>query len=216
MQQGVYDIMIVDIKPHKINLPPQQIYKFEANDDMIKYMQDFAPRCNYDEEHNGCSYSVPRDAFPSTEKGFMSFISWVNACLDYIKNDLKIDCERVEVSQAWLTRSKKGYKIKRHHHSNSIFSAVYYVHDTNGTKLYQENEWTKDLWDGMVFPISPTVTKTEIPYVHPAKAGDLIVFPSAMQHDSEPQTQDLRYIVALNSFPRGMLGHYEILTGVSI
>ena len=204
--------MIVEIKPRIINLPPQELYLFEAPADMVVRMQKLADNLEFIPEVKNRAISSPRQEI---NPEFKFFVRWVEACLGFVKDDLDLMCDRVEVTQMWMNRATKGYKVHKHHHPNSMFSAVYYVQDTNGTRFFQESLWSKDF--GLLSPMKHPNQGIEHVYEHSAKAGQLLVFPSQMQHDSAEQTHEgYRYTMALNAFPKGVIGDYNKLSGMEL
>lgn len=204
--------MIVEIKPHIIKLPPQELYLFEAPADMVVRMQELADNLEFGPEEENRAISYPR---LEINPEFKFFVRWVEACLSFVKDDLHLLCERVEVTQMWMNRSTKGYKVHRHHHPNSMFSAVYYVQDTNGTRFMQQSLWSKDF--GLLSPMETPSRGIESAYEHCAKAGQLLVFPSQMVHDSAEQIDEgYRYTVALNAFPKGAIGDFNTLSGMEL
>jgi len=117
------------------------------------------------------------------------------------------------ISQSWLNLTKPGEHHHKHRHSNSYISGVVYI-DANIEKdkiyfydrVYRElfvkpknhNLWNSDSWH---FPV---------------KTGDIILFPSSLEHMVETvetdNQRDVRISLAFNTFLKGTIGNYASST----
>ena len=136
---------------------------------------------------------------------------------DYFKNVYKPYREvSLELTQSWCNYTEKGQWHHRHTHSNSFISGVFYPKankDTDKIYFYKDghnifsiphadddwNAWNSDSW---WFEVN---------------TGDLILFPSSLQHMVEPvETDETRISLSFNTFPIGVLGNERTLTQLII
>lgn len=120
---------------------------------------------------------------------------------------------RLRITQSWANYTKQGQWHHKHHHPNSFVSGVYYPKaDKEKDRIYffQPNrsqitldtkEW--NLWNSISWWL-------------PVETGDLILFPSTLEHMVESTSSDLRVSLALNTFPVGMLGKEDNLTRLEV
>ena len=117
-------------------------------------------------------------------------------------------------TQAWLNYTTKGQWHHKHAHPGSIISGVYYVAasgDTDKIMFFRNgykrvpfvqsefNPWNSDSW---WIPVS---------------TGDLILFPSELEHMVPPvETDDTRISLSFNTWFEGNAGSVESLTHLSL
>lgn len=116
----------------------------------------------------------------------------------------------LRITQSWLNYTKKGEGHHLHHHPNSYISGV----------LYIEGDPEKD----KIFFASPIISvNIELPTAHfnpfnskewwlPAATGNLLLFPSTLQHRVKPTETESRISLSFNTFPVGDLGRKGSLT----
>ena len=131
----------------------------------------------------------------------------------YVKEIIspKYDVE-LYITQAWLNITKPGEAHHIHAHPNSIISGVFYIETEEDDKitfvdpcnqiknlLSIEKEdftiWNSDTW------------------FFPANAGELVLFPSWLNHKVQPNekaTTD-RISLSFNTFAKGVLGNQDSL-----
>ena len=112
---------------------------------------------------------------------------------------------------SWLSVHDKGDFSPRHYHSNSWLSGVYYpiVNPMSGKFMVKARPpygWC----DGFMIPESEVEHFNDITsstYSYSPQEGDLFLFPSHLDHESEPNQSDLdRVCVAFNYTLHGNWG----------
>jgi len=132
---------------------------------------------------------------------YSEFFSWVQTCLDDYKEHFELMTEGLRVSLSWVNRSTKYSEHRSHYHPNSYISGIYYVTD-NPTPTYFECPNDKKR-SGIVI-VSNSVLDHNV-WTAPANTGELILFPSWLQHFTEPHPfEGFRMTLSLNVMPVGI------------
>jgi uncharacterized protein (TIGR02466 family) len=133
--------------------------------------------------------------------------------------DVSPDNNTLSITQSWLNRSTPGQGHHRHEHNNSFLSGVLFLTDNpvattfhSGMKMMSYYP-TKQPFMGngklqATGSLSPgSVFKPEV------QKGDLILFPSGLEHSVEAQTdQNTRYTLAFNTKVNGEAGNLATIT----
>lgn len=120
----------------------------------------------------------------------------------------------IYVSQSWLSFSKAGDVHHPHYHSNSFLTAVFYLKAEEGVdsiNLYN-NSYTFNNRHCLHIDNIPTWWTSKL-FTIPVKSGDLIIFPSYLDHGVSPipQSNRLRTALSMNTWVKGHLGVNEAL-----
>lgn len=108
----------------------------------------------------------------------------------------------MRMTTSWLTKTAPGGFSNEHHHSNSVFSGVWYPDD--GCDIMFSNPIMEHgtLW-------SPPDQLNEFStgsYHLPARRNMLVLFPSWLKHRIVRNSGDVRYSLAFNFFPADEFG----------
>lgn len=133
----------------------------------------------------------------------------------YLYEVLRID-ESVEfkIENSWVNRHEKNDFAGTHRHSNSLVSGVYYIDVDNrsGPIIFEKNKSSYNLFtDTVEVPFktdqdSLNVFNAEAWGITPEN-DELVLFPSLLYHSvGESRSDNTRYSLAFNMFPRGGLG----------
>ncbi|MBI91029.1 MAG: hypothetical protein CMQ48_03790 [Gammaproteobacteria bacterium] len=120
----------------------------------------------------------------------------------------------LQITQSWLTLSRKGESHHSHTHPNSVVSGVLYVNvaRNDGINFYRNEE---NLW----FELEPSETNYYNSYkIHVAtKVGDLVLFPSSVKHGVNKVTEDIKRVsLSFNTFFSGEMGNPEFSNALRI
>ena len=120
----------------------------------------------------------------------------------------------LQITQSWLTLSRKGESHHSHTHPNSVVSGVLYVNvaGNDGINFYRNEE---NLW----FELEPSETNYYNSYkIHVAtKIGDLVLFPSSVKHGVNKVTEDIKRVsLSFNTFFSGEMGNPEFSNALRI
>lgn len=146
-------------------------------------------------------------------QGLRSF--FMDAVKQYARKILSVN-DKLEfyITQSWINYTEKGEAHHRHMHSNSLVSGSFYIEavkEVDRLYFYREstpqiNVWNKEPnWynaDSWFFAVG---------------VGDLILFPSGLQHGVEKTTgAHTRTSLAFNTFVRGEIGAKERLNALKL
>jgi uncharacterized protein (TIGR02466 family) len=115
-----------------------------------------------------------------------------------------------EITTSWVNRSVPGQYHVSHWHSNSLVSGVIYINTNpnSGAILFHKERAHKNLWgDTLRFEFDKeTDYNTEAVGILP-KTNEILLFPSILNHSVlENTSNEERYSLAFNVFPRGVFG----------
>lgn len=120
----------------------------------------------------------------------------------------------IYISQSWISFSKPGDVHHPHYHSNSFLTAVFYLKAEDGIdsiNLYN-NSYSFNNRHCIHIDNTPTWWTSKL-FTIPVKTGDLIIFPSYLDHGVSPVPNANRWRTALsmNTWVKGHLGINEAL-----
>jgi uncharacterized protein (TIGR02466 family) len=129
-------------------------------------------------------------------------------CLEYLKYYLKEIYKAKEdieiyITQSWINYSKKNEWHHKHNHQNSFLSGVLYINtnETDQIKFYNGK------YNGIEIEPKFFDQINSKSWWIPVKNGDLLIFPSSLEHEVPKVLGDKQRIsVAFNSFIKGNLG----------
>ena len=114
----------------------------------------------------------------------------------------------LKITQSWINYTKKGQSHHRHKHPNSFVSGVYYIETSDSDSIYFYNDRTPMI---EVKSRHWGLLNSKI-WCFPAKKGNLVLFPSSLEHSvSTVTTEKTRISLSFNTFP-GKLGDDVDLT----
>ena len=128
---------------------------------------------------------------------------------EFVVNIMGSDSEMV-ITQSWLNRSGKGESHHEHKHPNSMISGVWYpqIHE----KLPPISFRTHVQRD-VTLSIKKFNNFNSSTYMLPLKMGELILFPSDIQHSvPSNQSNEERISLSFNTWCKGSAGNIEQLT----
>ena len=116
----------------------------------------------------------------------------------FLRNVLNYN-QDIKLTTSWFTRRKPDTIANTHKHVNSWWSACYYLQDESEINL------EKDI--PQIY-VNPTVwTRLNgLARTLKAKKGTLLVFPSYVLHTPVLHEKNLRYSLAMNFMPLGIVG----------
>jgi len=128
---------------------------------------------------------------------------------EFVVNIMGSDAEMV-ITQSWLNRNNKGQSHHEHSHPNSMVSGVWYpqMHEKLPPIQFKIGQQR-----GVSFSIEKYNHFNNETFILPMKRGELILFPSNLQH-SVPvnQSDEERISLSFNTWCKGSLGNLKSLT----
>jgi len=116
-------------------------------------------------------------------------------CVDIYRD--KLNLSDMFISNSWMNQMGPGAKVKPHRHEGSVVSGAYYPKTPNGSahlifhspiSMYRMN----DVFQG------ETEANTYFNFF-PAQENTLYIFPSWLQHETEINTVEERYVLSFNT-----------------
>ena len=125
---------------------------------------------------------------------------FTNSVKNFLKTSLFIN-QDIKITTSWFTKNTTdAFFDHRHKHTNSWYSAVFYLQDNSHIKFEIENPQI------YVMPKKWTIDNGSTQILI-GKKGTLFVFPSFTMHSPvRDDTNTIRYSLAMNFMPVGTVG----------
>lgn len=126
---------------------------------------------------------------------------------------LHMDPKQIQwrLQNSWAVRHSEGDWSQAHHHTNAVFSGVYYVktNDTSGNIVFTRSHDTVSTVT-FDFPFTQHNELNSKSYGITPQSGEIVMFPSHLLHSVEPnRSSEQRFAVAFNFVPTGTWGEGE-------
>jgi len=174
-----------------------------ANKDYLKTNSKLLELMEAEEFHGEQGVLHPlqtKDNHLERREDYRFFYDWIDECLEDYRQEFKLMTEKLSVSLSWANKSSNQNEHRSHFHPNSWISGIYYITD-NPTPTYFETPLPGKT--GIVVQ-SGGMLSANI-WQCPASTGELILFPSWLEHFTEPSTfVGKRITISLNVMPKGL------------
>lgn len=202
----------------KLNILPQFIYKFKSTDELLISTLNEIKNLTWQINENQTNYITEYGINLKNIKNFSNLHQWVTKCFIEVKNDLNYMCSNVEIIQSWANKSEHKMWHHGHIHPNSVFSAIYYLTDSESFTWFS----IPSIWDSNnILKLDseensyPKNARTI--YKEKSKSGNLLIFPSNLFHSvDENKDYQTRYTISFNAFPSGIIGNFDKKMGMEI
>lgn len=129
----------------------------------------------------------------------------------YVDNILSYKSKNsLYITQSWLNYTEAGQHHHLHTHSNSIISGVFYidVDEINDGITFEKSEYEQ-----IQVEVNEWNAFNSSRWIFKVKTGQLILFPSKMQHKVDiKKEKNVRISLAFNTFIKGSIGYKNNLT----
>lgn len=133
---------------------------------------------------------------------FKELFDWIDICLEDYRKSFNYSCDSLQTVLSWVNKSLGRSPHHTHTHPNSFISGIYYLTE-NPSPTYFESPITASRNGIVVISQSPLYQNI---WTCQANAGDLILFPSWLDHFTEPPEQEkTRMTLSFNIMPRGIV-----------
>jgi hypothetical protein len=127
--------------------------------------------------------------------------SWVERCINQV-GSTHFPNLKFSISDSWVSKTEFNDKLRKHKHSNSILSAVFYCRDEKTNINFFLPDPVAAKYELL---LSKNSIKEQIISINPKK-GQLLIFDSTLYHNVEKHLDiEPRYSVVFNSFFSGKL-----------
>ena len=115
-----------------------------------------------------------------------------------------------EIQNSWLMKHKKGDWSHPHIHVNSILSGIFYIQtdEESGDLIFERDHNYVNLFPPAIqVPVSERNVFNSKEWTLRPNKGNIYIFPSNLAHKvTISKSENLRYCLAFNIFPKGTLG----------
>lgn len=202
--------------PNRFEVLPQYFYRFLCDKSTTEKSLDILKKMDY---HPNIKNETSFDHRLERNEELKDLFIFFEYCLNEIKDDLYMECDKLKITQAWANKSTENQNHHWHNHPNSFLSAVFYLTDSPMPTTFAIG----DIWSpqkNFSGNLDLNVRSQVAPIYHKEDtvAGNLILFPSVVDHcvDSLHEGMEDRYTISFNTFPEGTIGSYGSLAGLTI
>jgi uncharacterized protein (TIGR02466 family) len=196
-----------------ISLFPKAVGSFQLGRDLteaeIKFIKDQPTRSNI-----GNSVSV--DNYILEAKKLSDIRSFIEKSINEYLHEVysPTDGISLRITQSWCNYSDPGQFHHRHEHPNSFLSGVFYPQaDKETDKIY----FYHSRYDQVKLPVKTWNMWNSDSWWLEVGQGYLYIFPSSLTHMVEKvQGSETRISLSFNTFPVGLIGEEESLTGLQL
>jgi uncharacterized protein (TIGR02466 family) len=191
---------------------PSTVCFFELGRNLTKKEMSFIMK-QKQKPNDGNSTSVNNSLLENkTLKNLNSFIK--DSFNNYATNVLRIkDDVTLNLTQSWANFTQKGEFHHKHNHSNSFLSGVFYV---KAEEELDKIMFFKEGYDQIKLEPKDFNIHNSDSWFFKVKSNQLAVFPSSLTHMVPPTDTEERVSISCNTFPVGVLGDSNKLTGLSL
>lgn len=108
----------------------------------------------------------------------------------------------IYITNSWLNISRQGEQHHKHSHVNSLISGVYYVKTGSDDSItFYHNRYNQI----KIYPKEYNIFNSDS-WTIPVSSGDILLFPSYLDHGVTSCNNDIRISLAFNTFIRGSIG----------
>ena len=191
---------------------PSTVCFFELGRNLTKKEMSFIMK-QKQKPNDGNSTSVNNSLLENkTLKNLNSFIK--DSFNNYATNVLRIkDDVTLNLTQSWANFTQKGEFHHKHNHSNSFLSGVFYV---KAEEELDKIMFFKEGYDQIKLEPKDFNIHNSDSWFFKVKSNQLAVFPSSLTHMVPPTDTEERVSISCNTFPVGVLGDSNKLTGLNL
>ena len=180
----------------------------------LKWLKNCETRKNSEsggiQHYNGTTNRQSEDTFLLDKPELSNVRAFIEAKLHKFVTEIMASTDKLVITQSWLNKNKKGESHHEHVHPNSMVSGVWYpqIHESLPPIQFRSRN-QRDV----SLQTERYNTFNSATFMLPMKRGELILFPSNLQH-SVPvnQFEEERISLSFNSWPKGNMGDIKSLT----
>ena len=162
--------------------------------------------------HNNEGNKTSNDNYVLNNKSFKNLKEDLDLRVqDYFSKILSTtDAVTPYITQSWLNYTETNQYHHKHHHTNSLVSGVFYV---NCDEAHDKIKFFNDKHNIIKPEVKDWNLYNSETWWFPVKTGDVILFPSSLNHMVETKEgTNTRISLAFNVFIKGTVGNNKSLT----
>ncbi|CAK0772710.1 hypothetical protein CCP3SC1AL1_620010 [Gammaproteobacteria bacterium] len=179
------------------------IYKFKYSDH-IEFKESVTPFLENEDTWKRVNSLATHIDFTNSNlhkmDAFSPIKNFIQTNIELVMEDLGFQ-PNIQITGMWGTRHRNAQYHHRHNHGNSFLAGIYYLNGNNnsGTTFFSPHNS-----HSQIIPAVKTVHKMQNSWVNPFQEGTLIIFPSWLEHSTQPNTsKSIRHILSFNTMPLG-------------
>ncbi len=204
------------MKHRLYNLFPTPVLLFsfdkEITNEMLNHITIYK-----NNSYNNFGNKTTNDSFVLNKPEFFEIKQFIDKCLyEYVDNIYGSNAytTKLQITQSWLNFTNKDEYHHTHNHPNSLVSGVFYF---NADEKFDEIAFFNPKYNQIELPIIKFTDYNINECSIRVKTGDLILFPSSLQHAVPNKVGDNERIsLAFNTFVKGKLGNEKHLNYLEI
>lgn len=184
------------------NVFPVQFFEFE-NLDLIEPSKELLKTEKNSISQNYIGMLQTQSSTLCKHDRWKFLTSWIEVCLGEIKTKQVYELDgSFNITQMWgnISQPQSGGRHSIHRHPNSFFSGIFYLTEGSPT-VFSDPVYARSLSSLDI----PTLNNFDSISINP-KPGSMIIFPSYVQHYTQPHFgDDFRITMSWNCMPNGFL-----------
>ena len=150
------------------------------------------------------------DTFLLDKKDLLKIRIFIEKSIEIYRREVYHYSDKLIITQSWANKSGRGQKHHSHVHPNSIVSGVFYFQMDESLPPIQ---FKRPSHDSLALNVEQFNNFNSSTFILPVKNGELIIFPSTLEHSVPPNQSDKERIsLSFNTFIKDSLGSIESLT----
>lgn len=203
------------MKPEMMNLFATPVYKSSIGRSFTESEMQFIKNELKDPAFSIANYSSKNKAVLEAEQ-LQPLREIIQQTLnDYFKTVFNSSNKvSLQITQSWLTRTRRGESHHSHIHPNSVVSGVLYINvaEVDGINFYRNEDM---VWYDLIREAENYYNASR--YFIQTKIGEIILFPSNIHHGVREVADDVeRVSLAFNTFFSGELGRDDYSNSLKI
>lgn len=196
---------------------PELIQLFPIPVVIFKYEENYEKELNYirkidyrNKSDNTFSYNLQSvDTFLLDKEELSKIKIFIEESIDFYAKNIIKSSQQLVITQSWSNKNSKNQSHHTHIHPNSIASGVFYFKINKLPPIRFKNNKINTF--GMEVTEQNNFNSFE--FYLPANDGELIIFPSDLEHSVPVNNSDEERIsLSFNTFAKGNIGSIDTLT----
>ena len=203
----------METKIVKKEILPHFLYSFTCEKKFIDSLLDYNLKVDWDQIKSRKLSSISKNnnfkygkSFYPGKRGFIEleefklFNKWLENCFSKVVEELNwttFQNKNLKITQSWLNNSKSGECHHLHRHSFSILSGILYLSHNSSTQFFIPSIYSLPSVISNIFD-----NKVVLKHHYEGEKGELIIFPSSLEHCVGPNMQkEPRISLSMNTWP---------------
>mgnify|MGYP003950912361 CR=1 FL=1 len=180
-------------------------YWFNENERVKQQVLPLLDKTSERSEHPNSIHYFEEKLNALVQREFIELQNFILNCVDqYAKNILKLPTSMIPAG-SWVNKTNKGFSQKIHNHGNSYLSATYYIQydpSIHSSINFYNNKEQEAKLPYMYYKPTEFNEYNALGFsLSDLKEGDLLIWPSHLEHGYDENLGDNRISLSLNFLP---------------